>query len=269
MWFALFCGGGQSPASEVCSCDAPEAAVRRTGRAVLDPGSGASPLSFFPLSQEIFQPQALPLACSFPTHSAGEHHNGSTPSSQKTMSLSTISRGRGWSPQFPGLWKDFLLFTCPHERSLVHGARSLRLKCDSSSKEWLWAYGRGGFCHRLHAWPQARRHLPLDFLSASFNSSLFFWTQILVIRGQLSPRWKEVIKCLMTNAFNSLLGSTALCLQHGRFYQSCLKVWSVKPCRIAVSQACRLLPPWSLRQFQAKLGKSRSRIMWLGCTRLW
>lgn len=66
MWFILFCGAGQSLASEACSCDAPEAAVRRTERAGLDPGTCASPHSFFPLSQEIFQPQALPLACSFP-----------------------------------------------------------------------------------------------------------------------------------------------------------------------------------------------------------
>lgn len=101
MWFTSFRGAGQSPASEVCSCDAPKAAVRRTERAVLHPGSSASPL-FFPLSQEIFQPWALPLACSFPTCSAGEPHDGSMPSSQKTMSLSTISRGRGWSPEFPG-----------------------------------------------------------------------------------------------------------------------------------------------------------------------
>ena len=103
MWHTLFCGAGQNPASEVCSCDAPEAAVGRTERAVLDPGSGVSSLSFFPLSQEIFQPRAFPLACSFPACSAGELRDGSMPSSQTTMSLSTISSGRGWSSQFPGL----------------------------------------------------------------------------------------------------------------------------------------------------------------------
>lgn len=151
MWFTLFCRAGQSPTS-VCSCDAPEAAFRRTEKAALDPGSGASLLSF-PLSQEIFQPRVLPLACSFPTRSAGEPHNSSMPSLQKTMSLSTISGGRGWSSPFPGLWKDFLRFTCHLECRLVHRAQSLRLKCDSSSKEWLWVYGREGFCHRLPAWP--------------------------------------------------------------------------------------------------------------------
>ena len=54
-----------------------------------------------------------PPACGFPTCSAAEPHDGSKPSSQKTMRLSTISRGRRWSPHFPGLWKDFLLFACP------------------------------------------------------------------------------------------------------------------------------------------------------------
>lgn len=80
----------------------------------------------------LFSPLLLPIfsgyfpASTFPTCSAQEPRGGSKPSSQKTMSFSTISRGRGWSSQFPGLWKDFLPFTCPGECSLVLGTQPLQ-----------------------------------------------------------------------------------------------------------------------------------------------
>lgn len=215
-WFTLFCGAGQSSAWGVCSCDAPEAAGRRTQRAVLGTGSSTSSLSFFPLPQEIFQSRALPLACTFPTCTAGESQDSSVPRSQKTMSLSTISRGRTWSPQFPGLWKDFLLFTCPHERTLVHRAQSLGPEYDCSSKEWLRVYGRP---FRSQTACMAVGKKPLAVISSQCVAAFI----------------RAVWKCdLPAHA----------------------------------GQHSGLQAPSSLITLALSLGKSRSRVVSLGCTRL-
>jgi len=146
MWLTLFCRAGQNPASEGCSCDGPEAAAR-TERAALDPGSGVSPLSFFPLSQEIFQPWAPPglrfphvlcsrasrrLQAKFAEDNEAFHH----------------LQGQEMEPPLPRTVKGFPPFRLSsHDRSLVHGAQSLGLK----GEEWLQVYGRRGFCHRFPA----------------------------------------------------------------------------------------------------------------------
>lgn len=173
--------GSLCSVSGVCSCGGPEAAGRWSERAVLHPGSRVSPLSSFPLSQDIFQPALSPRA----------------PRESLVAAPSQVHRRQWAFPPSPGAGDGAPSSQACERISclslvLVNAAWSVEqpLQCDSSSLEWLWVYG-WGFCHSLPAWPQARSHLSLDFLRASFNSSPLFWAQILVIRGQLSPGEKR------------------------------------------------------------------------------
>lgn len=140
------------PESEACGCDT-QGAAGRTVRAVLCPGSGTSPLSSFPIISVHFPATGPPSGLQFPhrlcRRASQRLHAKFAEDNESFHHL----QGRQRSPQFPGLRKDFLLFTRPHECRLVHGAQALGLKRDPRRKEWLRADGKAGCCHSLPTCP--------------------------------------------------------------------------------------------------------------------